>query len=451
PSITQFFEPATQTSIAIPHPSQTTPARMPEPCQNLHGGDYREYVLRTQTRMLGGISLKFRAAAARQLFPYKLLPVRKSESDKPHGVKIEIPPDGNKKIKEEDWTENEKHALDHTLRAWARWIVDYTNQSVRSTHCMGTTTNTSRICDACEGKNQEAGLPEAEQHAIHVAREKYAPTSLRNADSRVLQATFRDPLIFKVFQSLERHDDLGCFLQLYQQAREGKLGNHKTFTELCAVFSDRVRRESKASTNPKLKNGMRYVVARSPDALQNPALEYENVVRVKRLMDSISYTGPVALAGDCTKVRKRLTYSNDFGSHVLGSVLPLSECSVEETADIDKVIKRVTEEDAMASQARAILVKIPLPHVPPLVIALIPTDGSDNADLIHSQHKLFLRMAAELEIAVVSMAADGAASELAAQSYMDHEASDLPHLSYDYNLYGIHLRAPASGKTPYAD
>lgn len=43
---------------------------------------------------------------------------------------------------------------------------------------------------------------------------------------------------------------------------------------------------------------------------------------------------------------------------------------------------------------------------------------------------------------IVSFAADGAASEMAAQSLMDKEVSDLPPITYDYPLYGVHLKAP---------
>jgi hypothetical protein len=64
------------------------------------------------------------------------------------------------------------------------------------------------------------------------------------------------------------------------------------------------------------------LVARSDDSLQQPHLVFENMARVKRLMKPVNYTGPLSFGGDCTKVRQRLAYSNDFGSHVLGSVLP---------------------------------------------------------------------------------------------------------------------------------
>lgn len=54
----------------------------------------------------------------------------------------------------------------------------------------------------------------------------------------------------------------------------------------------------------------------------------------------------------------------------------------------------------------------------------------------------FLKMAARLELPVISFAADGAASELAAQNLMDKETTDQPHLSYEYPRYGISIHVP---------
>jgi hypothetical protein len=79
---------------------------------------------------------------------------------------------------------------------------------------------------------------------------------------------------------------------------------------------------------------------------------------VKRLVDSVKYTGPVVVAGDCTKVRARLAYSTDFGSHVLGSVLPLESCVVDEYKDIENIVEDITKAKAEATQVRAILIKV---------------------------------------------------------------------------------------------
>ena len=103
---------------------------------------------------------------------------------------------------------------------------------------------------------------------------------------------------------------------------------------------------------------IRTLVANSEDCLQNPLLQFQNVAQLKRLMDSRSYSGPVSIGGNCTKVQARLTYSNDFGSHVLGSILPLEECEGHETEDIDKVIAHIKGKKVTASQTRAIMAKV---------------------------------------------------------------------------------------------
>ncbi|KAL6297866.1 hypothetical protein BKA93DRAFT_820633 [Sparassis latifolia] len=375
-------------------------------------------------------------------------------------VKIEVPVDGNKHMPEYCWTDAERKKLDFTLKAWAQWQVDYHEGFVCSAQCKGTTENTSEVCQVftlaifCMSSdwhihqaNSKANLPDDQQHTIHVAHEN-------------------------------------CFLQLYQHTKEGKLSNHETFMDICAVLTDRVHRDF--DDNQKLKNGMcypqnylnfmtlmhsygqnsaqqygiltsqigglsprllRYVISRSPDCLQKPFLDFENMARVKHLVDSIHYTGLVAIAGDCTKVQQRLTYSNDFSSHILGSVLSMEECLVDNPEAIEGVINHIKSKKAMAMQTRVILIKVPLPQIPPLVVTLISTDGTDNVELIHTQHMQMLAMAAQLKILVISCAADGAASEVAAQGMMDNVASELPHLSYAYTLYGVELKAPVFKQT----
>ena len=53
-----------------------------------------------------------------------------------------------------------------------------------------------------------------------------------------------------------------------------------------------------------------------------------------------------------------------------------------------------------------------------------------------------LNMAAQLELPVITTAADGVACEVLAQHMMDQEASVSEPFRYDYPLYGVHLCAP---------
>ncbi|KAF9245412.1 hypothetical protein BU15DRAFT_41271 [Melanogaster broomeanus] len=412
----------------------------------------------------------------------------------------EGPEESNENIEERKWTEPEKRIFDATLRAFARWEVDYTNEMVRAVRCEGRTEDPERICKACRAvmddesfkrsvrrKAAETKLDSAQQHDKLVQREKFTPLSLSSSEARTMNAALHDPLVFDIYQRLNSKDgDNGtdCFLALYRAAQQGKLSKHETFRDICKVFEDKVCRNN--SSNPNLKYGVRYnenfrnfmilmrghggnsarqygilqtqiggpsirtlrtLVANSEDALSNPELVFENVARVKRFVDAIKYCGPVAVGGDCTKVRPRLTYSNDYGSHIIGSVLPLNECEVDDGDDIENVIKKVKDAKAIASQVRAIIIKPAIPQTPPLVVALIPTIGKDTATEIHNQKLVLLKMAAQLHLPVVSFAADGAASELSAQSMMDKEASECTPLTYDYPLYGIHLRAPVFKNT----
>lgn len=129
------------------------------PCQHLRGSLFQEYILRTQTRTLGGISPTFRGRAVRCLFPYKPFPPLKVAEDDdaedmlrplPVSTVLEMPEDGNKVIEEKGWTQSEQGRLDEMLKAYARWEVDYAHRFIKAKACTGVTSNRSGVCDACE-------------------------------------------------------------------------------------------------------------------------------------------------------------------------------------------------------------------------------------------------------------------------------------------------------------
>ncbi|KAJ7054413.1 hypothetical protein C8F01DRAFT_1259690 [Mycena amicta] len=313
---------------------------------------------------------------------------------------------------------------------------------------------------AVNRKNKESKLPLDEQHAILLVRNKYSSHRFLDDEARNLNDQLKDPLVFKAFKAFQKGESTECFVQLYEACLNGDLKKYDTFKQLCGVLTDVLQREG---TNKK--HGIRYLadyhnfmillrsyggqsarqygilagqlpcpssrqlralVSKSEDALQNPYLIYKNMARVKRLVETLKYAGPIAVAGDCTKVRKRLTYSTDFGGHILGGVLPFEQCSVESPEEIDAVITKITKAKAEATQ----------------VVALIPTDGKDDAAKILEGHLKLLKMAAELSLPVIMFAADGAASELSAQNPFDKLETDFPPLVFSYPLYGVNLRTP---------
>jgi hypothetical protein len=55
----------------------------------------------------------------------------------------------NKETEERRWTEDEKRVFDVTLRAFARWEVDYANLMIRAVRCEGRTEDPEQICKMC--------------------------------------------------------------------------------------------------------------------------------------------------------------------------------------------------------------------------------------------------------------------------------------------------------------
>lgn len=89
-----------------------------------------------------------------------------------------------------------------------------------------------------------------------MAREKYLPLAIRAPEARDLQAKMADPFIFRVWKLLEHGKCTESFIALYEQARDGKLANHKSFVNICQVMAEQVHRLT--DPNTKLKHGMRY-------------------------------------------------------------------------------------------------------------------------------------------------------------------------------------------------
>ncbi|KAF9548288.1 hypothetical protein CPC08DRAFT_729533 [Agrocybe pediades] len=396
------------------------------------------------------------------------------------------------------WTKAERKAFQTVMRSFSRWEVDFVHNCVKATKCEGQTVNDSSICDECQSiardksllhairkKENEAKLPADERQEIFSRRKQYARNNhILQVENQRLQELLADPVLFDIHTSLKTGKPEDCFLQLFKQAREGKLETSKRFLEVCEIFSDRVRCET--SGNRNLKYGIRYsesylnfmiamrgygqnsnrqysiftaefngpsvrhlrtLVSSSENALQNPYLIFDNMAHVKRYVDSIKYKGPIIVGSDCTKVRKRLNYSTQHGSHILGTIFPLHEVEVDNQEDIDEIVNRAMKEKAHATQARAIIAKIPLPGSAPIVIALLPTSGKEDASEIHGHHMKLQAMAQTLSLPLVAFGADGAAVELAAQVMMDKEQSQEEPFTYEYPLYGISLKVPVFQKT----
>jgi len=109
--------------------------------------------------------------------------------------------------------------------------------------------------------------------------------------------------------------------------------------------------------NFKLFLLFRYLRTRDEDKLTNPNLVYENVARFARAMNVLNWNGPVVAMTDCTKVRSKLTYSQELGC-IVGSTMSFEESHVQTYSDIHNIIKNIRENNEIASQVRCILLKV---------------------------------------------------------------------------------------------
>lgn len=96
---------------------------------------------------------------------------------------------------------------------------------------------------------------------------------------------------------------------------------------------------------------------RNGDYLTNPNLMYENVARFARAMEALKWTGPVVAMTDCTKIRTKLTYSQELGC-IVGSTLGFDNTNVITYDDIHLKIKEIQDNKAIASQVRCVVLKV---------------------------------------------------------------------------------------------
>ncbi|RHZ90226.1 hypothetical protein Glove_2g65 [Diversispora epigaea] len=124
----------------------------------------------------------------------------------------------------------------------------------------------------------------------------------------------------------------------------------------------------------------------------------------------------IAAMSDNTKLKPSLQYSSQLGC-IIGSILSQEETKINAYSDIPKVIQLIKDKNGIANYVRVYILQVPLPKFPPVIIALIPNNGRDSADIIANLHKkLLLEIALQLNISIISIGSDGAAAEFKAQS-----------------------------------
>ncbi|GBB86238.1 hypothetical protein RclHR1_12680004 [Rhizophagus clarus] len=381
-------------------------------CKGLYEEKYQEYVLNSPAEFGGSIRPDI---AAKELFP--------------EVIKASLRLKSLGKTRCAD--------LKNYLRAHAIWILDKTTLSVRSKMCENFTTRELGICDECDKLRKNSRLNQATKKQRATGKNiRFIPKwYLEHPLSKLLLNTNLKSL----WVSADNNDnDAELWFKLAQFGKDGLFKGERTFQELASLM---IQIQEKKLQDKKMTGlryseylkqffcllsdssreyeifrqmfagmsirSIRYMRANESDIISNPELVYENILKVVRLTKALNWNGPIVGMTDCTKVRPKLTYSDELGC-IVGSTLKLSETSVQTYDDIHKIINNIKQKKAIATQVRVVVLKIPIEKIPPIVIAILPTNGESNATAIYDLLMNVLIMSRDAGINLISLGSDGA-------------------------------------------
>ncbi|PKC04566.1 hypothetical protein RhiirA5_422046 [Rhizophagus irregularis] len=331
-------------------------------CKGLFEDKYREYVLNSPAEFGGSIRPDI---AAKELFP--------------EIVKANLRLKSLGKMRCAD--------LKNYLRTHAIWILDKTTLSVRSKTCENFTTRESSICDECDKLRKNSRLNQATKKQRATGKNiRFIPKwYLEHPLSKLLLNTNLKSL----WVSADNSDsDAEIWFKLAQFGKDGLFKGEKTFQELASLM---IQIQEKKLQDKKMTGlryseylkqffcllsdssceyeifrqmfagmsirSIRYMRAKKSDIVSNPELVYENILKVAQLTRALNWNGPIVGMTDCTKIRPKLTYSDELGC-VIGSTLKLSETSVQTYDDIHKIVNIIKQKKAIATQVRVVVLKV---------------------------------------------------------------------------------------------
>ncbi|CAB5368642.1 unnamed protein product [Rhizophagus irregularis] len=132
----------------------------------------------------------------------------------------------------------------------------------------------------------------------------------------------------------------------------------------------------------------------------------------------------------------------------MDSILPANQTKYETYDDIHQTMKKIKKQDAVATQIRVFLLKIPISKIPPVMIAALHTKGDATAEEISNHMITIIEMTARCNINLVSFGADGAMIEMKAQQIVMEYLLASGVLEFKVPLYGINFKAPIFDNRP---
>ncbi|KAI0026479.1 hypothetical protein K488DRAFT_92498 [Vararia minispora EC-137] len=183
-----------------------------------------------------------------------------------------------------------------------------------------------------------------------------------------------------------------------ERAQHGKKTTNMHYTEALDTFCSLMQ-----SISPQLRSQR----AKAPKFI--PGIAKENAERAAAKILSLNYTGPVALSWDDTDIEQGLTlWEMTKGTWtLLGAVDgPLSVSSED---SIDDVFANAKLEKA--SKLRVWVLSIPVPKIPPILLAAVARSPKDTAEALAELHFSIIEQLHQVNIHPISIAADRTESE----------------------------------------
>lgn len=97
-------------------------------------------------------------------------------------------------------------------------------------------------------------------------------------------------------------------------------------------------------------------------------------------------------------------------------------------------------------QIRAYTIQVPLPNIPTYVVALIASRSKEGAQDIADEHAAIIELAHTSGINIMSIGADGAATEISAQKLLAQKTDK--YLTFSKSNLRVHVKVPLFGNPP---
>ncbi|EGF98144.1 uncharacterized protein MELLADRAFT_96134 [Melampsora larici-populina 98AG31] len=188
------------------------------------------------------------------------------------------------------------------------------------------------------------------------------------------------------------------------------------FTKTFAGRTARSQRQIQARDGGKMESG----------------IHLSNFKRIAANLAALGYSGPIAAASDQTVCVKTLRHHNGSLVGAQGPDVPF-----EDAKELRDLVEKIL---------RAYTIQVPLPNVPTYVVALLSSRTNEGATDIASEHEEVITLAHEVGINILSMGADGAATELSAQEKLVEKSTQFH--TYTNATLNVYIKIPLFGEPP---